>query len=94
MLIFTLLVKKTSCLKQATPDIENHQKLHSNLMVELNVMISKVISHHEYPEDLLDFLNRWLIGHIGQHDQNVAKHILTVTKRPVADNIYEKYLST
>ena len=76
------------------PDIENHQKLHTDLMVELNIMISRVVSHHNYPEDLLDFLNGWLINHIGQHDQNVAKHILTATKRPVADNIYEKYLPT
>lgn len=89
---FHFISEENLMIETDYPAIEDHQKLHSDLMIELNVMISRVVSHREYPEDLLEFLNLWLIGHISEHDQHVAKHILTAVKRPVAEKVYEDYL--
>ena len=76
------------------PNVGKHQKLHTNLMVELNVMISRVVSHREYPENLLEFLNRWLTDHIDAHDRHVAEHALKANSRPVAEGVYKDYLTS
>jgi hemerythrin len=66
--------------------------LHGELSMELNSMIAKLRSRREYPEDLLDFLNRWLIQHIANHDQLVAQHARNAVDRPVAESFYSEYL--
>lgn len=90
---FHFVSEENLMIETEYPAVENHQKMHTDLMIELNIMISRVVSHREYPEDLLGFLNRWLIGHISEHDQHVAKHAIVAVKRPVGENLYEEYLS-
>lgn len=75
------------------PDFDAHCKLHADLIKELNEKISRVVSHKEFPEDLLYFLNQWLIVHIAEHDQQLVKYINTSDKRPVAEEIYFDYLT-
>jgi len=79
-------------LETGYPCFDAHQKLHTNLMVELNSKISRVVSHREYPDDLLDFLSRWLINHIAAQDQHLAKHILNSNERPFAESDYINFL--
>ena len=74
------------------PGMDEHRTYHMELLGDLNAMIAKLASHREYPEDLLDFLNRWLIEHIAIHDQLVAKHARGATARPVAELVYAEYL--
>lgn len=74
------------------PGLEAHRKLHADLLVELKEMTSKLSAHREYPEDLLYFLNQWLIKHIADNDQLVARHARDASDRPVAELIYQEYL--
>jgi hemerythrin len=72
-------------------DLENHRKLHADLLLDLNTMIAKVVAQREFPEDLLYFLNKWLIQHIGGDDQQVAAHARDGVERPVAELFYLEY---
>ncbi len=74
------------------PGVEAHRTRHGELLAELNAMMAKLASHREYPEDLLDFLVRWLVEHIAVHDQGVARHARSAPDRPVAELIYAEYL--
>jgi len=74
------------------PALEAHQKLHHELLLELNSMIAAIPSRREYPEDLLYFLGNWLINHIAEHDQLVAGHVQHSAERPVAESAYSEYL--
>ena len=76
------------------PGFEAHRELHSNLLTDLSIMISKVGTHREFPDDLLSFVNDWLIDHIAHHDQALARHVRKAVKRPVAELIYSDYLLT
>lgn len=89
---FHFISEENLMLETAYPNYEAHQKIHTDLMIDLNAMISRVVSHREFPDDLLDFLNQWLIEHIATHDQHIAKHVNKASKRPVAENIYSDYL--
>lgn len=73
------------------PDVEEHRKLHAGLMFQLNTMVTRLAAGREYPEDLLFFLNKWLIDHIGGHDRAVALHARDAAERPVAELFYLEY---
>ncbi len=73
--------------------LRNHMDIHSNLLSELNLMISRISHHKEFPDDLLAFLNDWLVIHIGEEDQRAAEHIKLSIARPVGESIYPDYLS-
>lgn len=89
---FHFFSEENIMLETGYPDYEKHQKIHTNLLIELNAEISKVISHREYPDDLLDFLSRWLINHIATHDQDVAAHIKQSGQQPFAEEYYLDFL--
>jgi hemerythrin len=73
------------------PDLAYHRKVHTDLLLELNLLIGKVSSRREFPDDLLYFMNKWLIEHIGGHDQRVALHARDGVERPVAELFYMEY---
>ena len=89
---FHFISEENLMLETGYPDYEEHQKIHTNLMIELNVKISRVVSHKENPDDLLYFLNQWLIEHIAKSDQHIAKHISSARTRPVAEDNYQDFL--
>jgi hemerythrin len=72
-------------------ELEAHRHLHATLLLELNAMIAKVTAQREFPEDLLYFLNKWLIEHIGGHDLQAAQHARDAASRPVAELFYLEY---
>jgi hemerythrin len=71
--------------------LDAHRQMHAELLLEMNTMIAKVTAQREYPEDLLYFLNKWLIDHIGVHDQGAAFHAMRSSERPVAEVFYLEY---
>ena len=89
---FHFYSEESIMLETAYPHFEQHQKIHTELLIELNAKISKVVSHREYPDDLLDFLSRWLFEHIGKHDQGIAEHIKKTGKHPFAEEYYLEFL--
>lgn len=74
------------------PGLEEHRMLHMELLTELNSFIAKLATRREYPEDLLGFLNQWLVDHIAHHDRLVARHVDQALKRPLAEANYAEYL--
>jgi hemerythrin len=72
--------------------LEIHVVQHSNLISELNLMISRVSSKKALPEELLEFLNDWLVSHIGKEDQVATRHIEKSIRRPIGENLYSDYL--
>lgn len=74
------------------PQLLAHQALHADLLTELGALATKVIAHREFPEDLLFFLNNWLVEHIANHDQHVALYIRDAVARPIAELIYDEYM--
>lgn len=72
--------------------LEIHVVQHSNLISELNLMISRISSKKALPEELLEFLNDWLVSHIGKEDQAAARHIEKSIRRPIGENLYLDYL--
>lgn len=74
------------------PDTEHHELLHSRLLSQLEVTIGRVNKKKELPEDLLYFLNHWIIEHIAREDKKIANYVKQSLKRPVAESIYHEYL--
>jgi hemerythrin-like metal-binding protein len=68
-----------------------YAKLDAGLLKDLNAMIGKVSLQREFADDLLYFLNQWLIDHIAVHDQMLAAHVQDAADRPVAELFYLEY---
>ena len=76
----------------AYPDVESHRSLHAELLIQLTAMTAKLSVHREFPEDLLSFLNDWLIAHIAGHARDLTRHVRQSSDRPVTESIYAEYL--
>ena len=76
------------------PGLEEHQAQHVKLLAQLKRLLLNVVTGTEFPEDLLYFLNDWLVQHIGSEDQRVAGHIKRSSSRPIAEVIYPEFLAT
>jgi len=74
------------------PQMLMHQAQHTDLLAQLGVFASKVERRREAPEDLLYFVNHWLLEHIARHDQHVAEHARDAVARPVAERDYSEFL--
>lgn len=74
------------------PDIDDHALIHSELLSQLDVMLAKISHHKEFPEDLLYFLNKWLVQHVVLEDLKIAKFAKTSEKKPIGIELYEEYL--
>lgn len=78
----------------AYPGLSAHAKIHGELLAELRAFIQRLLDRQEFPEDLVYFLNRWLIQHIAVHDRQVAAHVAKSVARPVAELAYPEYLGS
>jgi hemerythrin-like metal-binding domain len=76
----------------AYPDVVHHEVLHSRLLAQLEVTIGRISKKRELPDDLLFFLNKWVLEHIAREDQKIANFVQNSPKRPVAELIYPEYL--
>jgi hemerythrin len=50
------------------PGVDEHALIHADLLLQLEMMLAKISHHKEFPEDLLYFLNKWLVQHIVKDD--------------------------
>lgn len=76
------------------PGVDEHAVIHSELLMQLDVALTKIAHHKELPEDLLYFLNKWLIQHVVLEDKKLADYIAHSERRPLAENLYAEYLFT
>jgi hemerythrin len=74
------------------PDLENHSIIHTDLLVQLDMMMVKIKNHKEFPEDLLYFLNKWLVQHLVKEDLKIANFARNSERRPIGEDLYDQYL--
>jgi hemerythrin-like metal-binding protein len=74
------------------PEVDAHSKLHTDLLIELQVHLSKISHKAEFPEDVLYALNEWLGQHIVEEDMKLAQYVRAATHRPIGEHLYEQFL--
>jgi len=74
------------------PGVGEHALIHTELLVQLEMMLAKISHHREFPEDLLYFLNKWLVQHLAQEDLKIVQHLRLAVQRPIGEELYEQYL--
>lgn len=57
------------------PDIKNHQHIHSEILFEFSVLAEPVSHGRAKPEDILEFLERWLFNHILYEDIKISQYL-------------------
>lgn len=76
----------------AYPEVDEHALIHADLLMQLDMMLAKIAHHKEFPEDLLYFLNKWLVQHVVQDDLKIARFAELAEKRPLGEDLYQQYL--
>lgn len=74
------------------PHVDEHALIHSDLLRQLDMALSKIGHHQEFPEDLLFFLNKWLANHVIHEDMKIAEYVNNSKRRPIGENLYAEYL--
>lgn len=74
------------------PEFARHEAIHSGLLSQLEVLISRIFYRREYPDDLLFFLNSWTITHIGREDKKLSDFVAKSEARPMAESVYAQFL--
>lgn len=74
------------------PETDEHALLHSELLMQLDMMLAKISHHKEFPEDLLFFLNKWVAQHVTQEDLKIAEFVKSSINRPIGEKLYGTYL--
>lgn len=72
-------------------DLERHRGMHADLLAELREMNTHLLHHKATAQDLLLFVERWLIQHIAREDTRIGKHALKSAQRPIGEELYHQY---
>lgn len=75
------------------PNVDDHALKHSELLMQLEMMLAKISHHKEFPEDLLHFLNKWVMYHVANDDMKIAEYAAESTKRPIGEELYSQFMS-
>ena len=71
----------------AFPQQEEHVQLHKELLGQVGAFLGRYQSGEEaISQDLLDFLKRWLVVHIGDEDRRLGTHIQNCQDSSVDSN--------
>lgn len=74
------------------PHLEAHALIHSDLLRQLDLALSNIGHRKEFPEDLLFFLNKWMVHHVVHEDLKLAHYVKNTKRRPIGENLYTEYL--
>ncbi len=74
------------------PEVDNHALIHTDLLQQLDMMLTKISRHREFPEDLLYFLNNWVVDHLVKEDLKIANFIKHTGREPIGKHLYAEYL--
>jgi hemerythrin-like metal-binding protein len=74
------------------PGLEAHEKIHSELLAQLNVFIAKINRQQEKPQDILPQIVTWVAHHVASEDIKIAEYVRKSAFRPVAEESYALYL--
>ena len=74
------------------PGLEDHERIHSELLGVLNVFIAKINRQQEAPEDILPQIVSWVTNHVISEDLKIAEYLKSASYRPIAEESYALYL--
>lgn len=74
------------------PAVDDHALIHTELLMELDMMLAKISHHKEFPEDLLYFLNKWLAQHIVKEDMKIIQFRNGNDAKAIGEHLYSEYL--
>lgn len=75
------------------PGAREHAMIHTDLLMQLDMMLAKIAHHREFPEDLLYFLNKWLAQHIVKEDLKIVAYHKGTERTPIGEHLYREYLA-
>ena len=74
------------------PHVERHSRVHTELLIEIQVQLSRIHHNVEFPEDVLYALNEWFSAHVMNEDLPIAQYVKTSSQRPIGEDLYENFL--
>ncbi|MBU4045006.1 MAG: hemerythrin family protein, partial [Gammaproteobacteria bacterium] len=74
------------------PGLADHERIHSELLGQLNVFIAKINRKQETPEDILPQIVSWVANHVVSEDLKIAEYVKSSSYRPIAEECYALYL--
>ncbi|BBE51706.1 Bacteriohemerythrin [Ferriphaselus amnicola] len=74
------------------PELRQHEKIHSELLSQLNIFIAKINRQLESPEDILEVIHTWVANHVVSEDMKIAQFVRESQFRPIAEDCYALYL--
>lgn len=72
--------------------VHEHALIHADLLMQLDMMLAKISHHKEFPEDMLYFLNKWLLKHVVTEDLKIADMAKNSINRPLGEDLYGQFL--
>lgn len=76
------------------PGVDEHAIVHTELLMQLEMLLTKISHHREFPEDLLHFLHSWMAQHVVNDDLKIARYVKQSSQRPLGESLYAEYLLT
>ncbi len=89
---FHFLSEENLMRETSFPGMREHAELHTELLMEFNFRMNGIKKKTEFSDDLLTFLNRWILQHIVTEDTKIAEFLKHCQSRPLAENLYESFL--
>lgn len=76
------------------PDVVAHTQIHTTLLIDLQVELSRVRHRAEFPEDLLYIVYNWFNNHVVNEDLKIAEFFRHSPDRPIGEGLYAQFLGT
>jgi hemerythrin-like metal-binding protein len=76
----------------AYPEVQQHSKIHAQLLVGLRRMTEDIRGHRVSEKTLAEFISSWLLNHIVHYDRKLANFLVASEKRPIAEQYYRQFL--
>ncbi len=74
------------------PGLEAHERIHSELLAQLNVFIAQINRKQQTPQEILPQIVTWVANHVVSEDLKIAEYVKRSTFRPIAEESYALYL--
>lgn len=89
---FHFLSEENLMAELGYPELREHEKIHSELLSQVNVYIAKINRKQAFPDDVLATLHSWFANHVVNEDLKLAEYVRNSTMRPIAEEFYGLYL--
>jgi hemerythrin-like metal-binding protein len=75
------------------PELDEHVWQHTELMMRLNAVMTRINNREEQAYDFLALLYYWLRSHLVEHDAKIAAYAVDCQLRPIAADYYRPFLA-